>query len=161
MQSLRAAAWPRRPPTGTRQFHYYTVREPDINAFAIFGGFIFFNYGMILASDNESELASVLAHETAHVTQRHIARGERAEPSGSRTGGAMLAAILIGVLAAAAATPWRAPSQPPGHGRAAADQLHPLPGIEADRVGIGLLASAGFDPQAMADFFESMSRQRA
>src|ERR1700753_1314399 len=62
-------------PDSERVFHYYVVREGDINAEALPGAFIVVNYGTVLAADNESELAGVLAHETAHVTQRHLVRG--------------------------------------------------------------------------------------
>jgi len=145
----------------TRQFRYFVVNEPGINAFAIFGGFIFCNYGTILASGNESELASVLAHETAHVTQRHLARMINAQShQGLEQAATILGAILIGVLAG-------------GNGSAMEGAIAAAQGAviqqqinftraqeyEADRVGIGFLAAAGFDPQAMANFFEQMSRQ--
>jgi len=145
----------------TRHFHYYTVSEPGINAFAIFGGFIFCNYGTILASGNESELASVLAHETAHVTQRHLAREVNAQShAGLEQAATILGAILIGVLAG-------------GNGQAMEGAIAAAQGAaiqqqinftrsqeyEADRVGIGFLAAAGFDPNAMANFFEQMSRR--
>jgi predicted Zn-dependent protease len=144
----------------TRHFQYFTVREPGINAFAIFGGYIFCNYGTILASGNESELASVLAHETAHVTQRHLARAVNAEShQGLEQVATILGAILIGVLAG-------------GNGQAMEGAIVAAEGAsiqrqinftrtqeyEADRVGIGFLASAGFDPNAMANFFEHMAR---
>jgi predicted Zn-dependent protease len=145
----------------TRQFRYFVVNEPGINAFAIFGGFIFCNYGTILASGNESELASVLAHETAHVTQRHLARMINAQShQGLEQVATILGAILIGVLAG-------------GNGSAMEGAIAAAQGAviqqqinftraqeyEADRVGIGFLAAAGFDPQAMANFFEQMSRR--
>jgi predicted Zn-dependent protease len=144
----------------TRHFQYFTVNEPGVNAFAIFGGFIFCNYGTILASGNESELASVLAHETAHVTQRHLAREVNAQShQGLEQAATILGAILIGVLAG-------------GNGQAMEGAVAAAEGMaiqrqinftrtqeyEADRVGIGFLASAGFDPNAMANFFEAMSR---
>ena len=144
----------------TRHFQYFTVREPGINAFAIFGGYIFCNYGTILASGNESELASVLAHETAHVTQRHLARAVNAQShQGIEQAATILGAILIGVLAG-------------GNGQAMEGAIAAAQGAaiqqqinftrtqeyEADRVGIGFLASAGFDPNAMANFFEHMAR---
>src|SRR5258705_2711577 len=60
---------------GARQdFEFFGVRDPTINAFALPGGFVGVHTGLITAADSESELASVLAHELAHVTQRHIAR---------------------------------------------------------------------------------------
>ena len=61
--------------TGMRQdFEFFAIRDPSINAFALPGGFVGVHTGLIVASDNESEIASVIAHEMAHVTQRHIAR---------------------------------------------------------------------------------------
>ena len=59
---------------GQHQFYYFVIRDADINAFAIPGGFVAIHSGLILATRNENELAGVLAHETAHVTQRHIVR---------------------------------------------------------------------------------------
>ena len=61
-------------PESRRHFDYFPVRDPSINAFAMPGGFIGVNTGLISATRNESELAGVLGHETAHVTQHHIAR---------------------------------------------------------------------------------------
>src|SRR5690606_5002558 len=59
---------------GTFSFRFFAVEEDSINAFALPGGFIGVNTGLILETENESELAGVLAHEVSHVTQRHIAR---------------------------------------------------------------------------------------
>src|SRR5258708_37033178 len=59
---------------GQHQFYYFVIRDPEINASAIPGGFVIINSGLITATRNENELAGVLAHETAHVTQRHIVR---------------------------------------------------------------------------------------
>ena len=60
-------------------FHFFVVKDSSINAFALPGGFIGVNAGLLLATANESELAGVLAHEIAHVTQRHIARSIQAQ----------------------------------------------------------------------------------
>src|SRR5690349_4181327 len=61
-------------PDGAQGFQFFVVKDSVINAFAVPGGFVFINYGLILATNSESELASVLGHEIAHVTQHHIAR---------------------------------------------------------------------------------------
>ena len=61
-------------PGARGDFEFFAIRDPSINAFALPGGFVIVNTGLLLASQSESELASVLAHEIAHVTQRHIAR---------------------------------------------------------------------------------------
>jgi beta-barrel assembly-enhancing protease len=145
----------------TRHFKYSTVSEPGINAFAIFGGFIFCNYGTILASGNESELASVLAHETAHVTQRHLARMINAQSrQGLEQAATILGAILIGVLAGGNGSAMEG-AIAAAQGAVVQQQINftRAQEYEADRVGIGFLAAAGFDPQAMANFFEQMSRR--
>ena len=95
------------------------VRDPVINAFAMPGGFIAINPGLFLATRNENELAGVMAHETAHVTQRHLVRGMIDQThAGLVSTAAMLAAILLGrPRAAATPAPWRArfsrPKAPP------------------------------------------------
>jgi len=144
----------------TRRFQYFTVREAGINAFALPGGFIGLNYGTILASGNESELASVLAHETAHVTQRHIAREINAQSKqGLVSAATILAAILIGAAAGGNGSAMEG-AIAAAQGASIQQQINftRTQEYEADRVGIGFLASAGFDPNAMANFFEAMSR---
>ena len=148
-------------PDGSQRFTFFAVRDPGLNAFALPGGFIGVNYGLILATRNESELASVLAHEIAHVTQRHIARAVRAQGRQSLASmAAVLAAILIGAATGAggdAMTGAIAVAQ----GAAAQQQINFTRSneYEADRVGIGFLAAAGFEPRAMPDFFDTMGRR--
>src|SRR5512139_2764790 len=60
---------------GGRAFNFFVIRDNAINAFALPGGYVGVHSGLLLETRNESELAGVLAHEVAHVTQRHIARG--------------------------------------------------------------------------------------
>lgn len=146
---------------GAEGFQYFVVKDSAINAFAVPGGFIFINYGLILATNTESELASVLGHETAHVTQHHIARAIRAQSQQALpTMAAMLAAILLGAVAHGGGQATE--------GAIVAAQSAAIQGQinftrseeeEADRVGIGYLAGAGFDPQAMGNFFEVLSRK--
>ena len=82
---------------GEFDFDFFVVKDDRINAFALPGGYIGVNSGLILASETESELAGVLAHEISHVTQRHIAR---AAYDNQRTSivsmAAMLAALVLG-----------------------------------------------------------------
>ena len=59
---------------GGQYFHYFVIKDTSINAFAVTGGYVFINGGLILATSTESELAGVMGHETAHITQHHIAR---------------------------------------------------------------------------------------
>jgi predicted Zn-dependent protease len=145
---------------GGQRFQFFVVRDPRINAFALPGGFIGVNHGLVIATANEAQLASVLAHEIAHVTQRHIARSIRAQGRQSlASAAAILAAILIG------ATTGAADAVPAGiaiaQGTAAQQQINFTRSneSEADRIGIGFLAAAGFDPYAMPDFFETMGRR--
>jgi len=143
---------------GGRGFQYFVIKDLAINAFAVPGGFVFINAGTVLASSTESELAGVMAHETAHVTQHHIARMIRNQQQQSITSAAaLLAAILLGALGG---------GQAMEGGIAAAEGLAAQQQInfsrdnewEADRVGIGFLAGAGFDPNGMGEMFETMSR---
>ena len=84
---------------GGSGFHFFVVKDSVINAFAVPGGFVFLHDGLILATTTESELASVMAHEIAHVTQHHIARQIRAQGQQSiTTAAAILAAILLGAI---------------------------------------------------------------
>jgi predicted Zn-dependent protease len=147
-------------PDGQRKFTFFAVREGTINAFALPGGFIGVNYGTVLASRNESELAGVVGHEIAHVTQRHIARTFRAQGQQSiAQTAAILAAVLIGAIAGGGDAMQGAIAI--AQGAAAQQQVNFTRAneYEADRVGIGFVAGAGFDPEGMATFFETMSRR--
>lgn len=148
-------------PEGGRPFQFFGVRENTINAFALPGGFIGVNYGTVLATKNESELASVMGHEIAHVTQRHIARTVRAQGKQSITAAAaILAAILVGAIAGGSGDAMQG-AIAMAQGAAVQQQVNFTRAneYEADRVGIGFVAAAGFDPQAMPSFFETMSRR--
>jgi beta-barrel assembly-enhancing protease len=143
---------------GGRNFQYFVIKDPVINAFAVPGGFVFINAGTVLASSTESELAGVMAHETAHVTQHHIARMIRAQSQQSITSAAaILAAILLGAIGGGQAIEGGIAA---AQGLAAQQQINFTRDNEweADRVGIGFLAGAGFDPNGMGQMFETMSR---
>jgi beta-barrel assembly-enhancing protease len=143
---------------GGRGFQYFVVKDRSINAFAVPGGFVFLNDGLVLATSNESELASVMAHETAHVTQHHTARMIRDQGTQSITSAAaLLAAILLGAIGGGQAIEGGIVA---AQGLAAQHQINFTreQEFEADRVGIGYLAGAGFDANSMASFFEIMSR---
>ena len=144
---------------GAQRFTFFAVKDRAINAFALPGGFIGMNAGLVLETKNESELAGVMAHEIAHVTQRHIARSIAAQSRTSLVStAAMLAAILLGAAAGGGDGAMA--------GVAAAQSLAIQQQIsftranetEADRVGLGILARSGFDPDGMPAFFETMSR---
>jgi predicted Zn-dependent protease len=145
---------------GARQdFEFFAVRDASINAFALPGGFVGVHTGLLNAAETESQLASVLAHEIAHVTQRHIARmlGQQQQMQLPMMA-ALAAAILLGRsrpdLAAGAAAATQA--------GAVSAQLAYTRDFErdADRVGLQALADAGFDARAMASFFERMQRSQ-
>jgi len=147
---------------GARRFTFFAVRDSSINAFALPGGFIGVNAGLVKATQSESELAGVLAHEIAHVTQRHIARSiQNAGRANMASLAGMLAAILIG---ATTGLPGDAilGGVTAAQGLAAQNQINFTRAneAEADRVGIGILAAAGFDPVGMPEFFNIM-QQRA
>lgn len=141
-------------PAARYDFHFFLVNDPTINAFALPGGYVGVNDGLILAARDESELAAVLAHEIVHVTQRHHFRGEDNSSNLAMTA-ALIAAVLLGgnsqVGEAAMAS-------------AAANSIESRLRFtrsneqEADRIGIGMLAQAGFDPTAMPRFFERLQQ---
>jgi len=141
------------------RYQYFVVRDPTVNAFALPGGFIGVNSGLIMLTSSESELAGVLAHETAHVRQRHIARAIQAQSRASLTStAAMLAALLIGAMGGSGDLMLGGLAV--GQGIALQQSLNFTRSeeSEADRVGIGLLANAGFNATAMSSFFEQMAR---
>ncbi|MDF1689093.1 MAG: M48 family metalloprotease [Cycloclasticus sp.] len=135
-----------------RQFNFFVVRDYRINAFAGPDANIGLNTGLILAAESESELASVVAHEIAHVTQQHLQRAiETASQMSLPSAAATLAAVVLGATV-------------PGVGPAAilavqAGQVQKQINFtrsheaEADRVGVQNLADAGFDPRSMPVFF--------
>src|SRR5512134_1848980 len=87
-----------------QHFEFFLIRDPQINAFALPGGFIGVNTGLILAAQAESEVAGVMAHEIAHVTQRHIARMlMQQDQSAVATLGAIAAALLLSRVSTQAA----------------------------------------------------------
>ena len=141
----------------TLHFEYFVVNDPEINALTLPGGFIGVFTGLFLDTDNEDELAGVMAHETSHVTQRHIAR--TAEDQKDRS--LLNIATILGAILVAANT---------GDPNVAMGTLATAEGSiiqhqitftrsqeeEADRVGIQTLARAGFPPEGMIDFFKKM-----
>ncbi|BCF87418.1 MULTISPECIES: M48 family metalloprotease [Paraburkholderia] len=140
-------------------FDLFAMRDAQINAFSLPGGFIGVNTGLIVATQTESELASVVGHEMGHVLQRHIARMITA---GEHSGYAALAGLLLGVLAGVLAHSGDLGSAIAIGGQAYAvdNQLRFSRAAEheADRVGFQMLAGAGYDPYGMVSFFERLDR---
>lgn len=141
-------------------FTFFVVRNPEINAFAIPGGFIGINSGLITAAGNESQLASVVAHEAAHVLQRHIARSIASQGNqGLKTAAAIVAAILISQRSTeagqAALLTGLAASRQSSINFTRSNEY------DADRLGIQLLSDANYNPRGMVDFFEVLRRRTA
>jgi beta-barrel assembly-enhancing protease len=140
---------------GLPEFHFFLVNNPTINAFAVPGGFIGVHTGLLLAARSEAELAAVLAHETAHITQRHI---PRMIAESRRLSGPALAAILAGILIAASGQPGGEAAILLTTAGMAQNELNFTRAFEqeADRIGMNILNSAGYDARAMPAFFEQM-----
>ena len=144
-----------------QKFTFFMLRERQINAFATLGGYIAVNAGLVLTAEREDEVAAVLSHEIAHITQQHVLRAvERAQRD--------RIPILLGMLAAVVAAQQAGGSS---GGNAAMAGITSAMGLleqrqinytrsnesEADRLGIRTLARSGYDVDAMAGFFERMS----
>lgn len=142
------------------RFTFFVVNDERINAFAVPGGYIGINAGLILTSETESQLVGVLAHEIAHVTQRHIAR--RLADSSSRQG-LTLGAVLTGILMAAGGSGKAAEALIFSGIAAEAQQSLAFSRsneLEADKIGLGIVDKAGFDPNGMAEFFQVLQRKK-
>ena len=138
-------------------YTFFVVNDPSINAFAAPGGYIGIHTGLILTSESEDELAGVIAHEIAHITQRHMTRTyQSAKRHRLATAVALLAAVLIGqnvdqLTEAALVTATAANAQLQINFTRANEK-------EADYIGIKTLANAGFNPEGMPVFFERMQK---
>ncbi|MGI9331755.1 MAG: M48 family metalloprotease [Gammaproteobacteria bacterium] len=138
-------------------FFFFMVNDEAINAFAGPGGHIGVHTGLVLATESEDELASVLAHETAHVTQRHIARAyENASRNNIPALAGIIAAIALGAVSGSADAGVAAASAIAGLQVQNQIDLIRANEKEADRVGMELLSKADFDPRAMPAFFEKL-----
>ncbi len=134
------------------QWHFTVVDSPEVNAFALPGGYVYITRGIMPYLDSEAELAAVIAHEMGHVTAGHGVRLPSASPAADPS--AMLGSILVpslnsqsgGTLLQTLAQTWTA-----GYGRD-----HEL---QADRLGAEYLAQAGYAPQAMIDVIGALKNQ--
>ncbi|MFT5813938.1 MAG: putative Zn-dependent protease [Psychroserpens sp.] len=139
-------------------FEFFIIRNQELNAFAFFGGHIAIHSGLITTASTESELASVVAHEISHVTQRHLARRLEAQnKSQPLTMAAMVSSVLLTLInpsvgMAALSTTMAASQQASINYTRGNEQ-------EADRVSIALLANSGFNPQGAPNFFTTMSEK--
>ncbi len=146
---------------GEQRLTFFPVRDKSINAFALPGGFIGVHTGLMLRTEQESELAGVVAHEIGHVVQRHIARAVESQSRGSLANIARtLGAVLIGVATGSADAAIGLVSLAQATSMQQQINFTRMEEHEADRVGIGYLAAAGFDPNGMTGFFSTMMRER-
>ncbi|MDN5863693.1 MAG: M48 family metalloprotease [Gammaproteobacteria bacterium] len=139
-------------------FHYFALKAPVINAFALPGAYIAVFSRLILITRNEDELAGVMAHETAHIVQRHTARRMADATYNTLVN---LGILLGGLIAAAAGAGIGAVIAAQGGIIQRQINYTRADEFEADRVGIGILARAGFDPKGMIGFFQYMQRNYA
>ena len=133
------------------------LRDRSINAFALPGGYLGLNLGLIGAVSQRDELASVLAHELSHVTQRHIARMfERQDQQAPL----LLGALLLGAVAMSRNPEMANAILVGGQAVAAQQQLNFTRDMEreADRVGLGLMGQAGYQPEAFVRMFERLQQ---
>jgi predicted Zn-dependent protease len=140
-------------------FHFFLVDKQNINAFAGPGGYIGIHTGLISTTESESELAAVIAHEIAHVTQHHLMRTfQMVDNMSLATTALVIAAVVLGAatdnpdLAMAASTGVQAGALQRQINFTRANEQ------EADRIGIRVTADAGFDPRAMPTFFHRMGK---
>lgn len=144
--------------TGAGRYHFFLIEDPSVNAFAGPDGHIGIFSGLVLTCENEGELAAVLAHEIAHVTQRHLIRSfEDQKRLSIPATAALIAAAILGAqvdtdLGAAAVAGIQAAAV---QRQINFTREHEK---EADRIGIAILAAAGFDPYVMPGFFERLAR---
>lgn len=139
-------------------YTFYWLDNPTINAFAAPGSYVAINSGLFLATRDEAELAGVVAHEVAHVAQRHIAR----QYADAQQFSLPVAAAMLASVALAAAAGGQAGSAALAS-TLAADAQHRINLTrgneqEADRVGYALLQRSGFDAEGMTRFFEYLQR---
>lgn len=137
-------------------FRFFMIRDRNINAFAFFGGYVALHSGLFLHARTESELASVIAHEIAHVTQRHLARSmeeqaRRSPATLAALAGALLLAIAAPEAGIAAITATTAGTMQSQINYTRSNEK------EADRFGINTLVKAGYDAQAMPRFFSRLA----
>ncbi|ORJ18565.1 hypothetical protein BS639_24630, partial [Rouxiella silvae] len=139
-------------------FHFFIVNNDELNAFAFFGGNVVLHSAIFRYTDNESQLASVLAHEISHVTQRHLARAmEDQKRKSPLTWVGVLGSILLTMASPQAGMAGLT-------GTLAGTQQGMISFTrsneeEADRIGLQVLQRSGFDPEAMPNFLQKLADQ--
>jgi predicted Zn-dependent protease len=140
-----------------REFIFFVVSDPSINAFAMPGGNIGVHTGLLLAAQNESELAGVVAHEISHVTQDHIARMVASQ---NQSQWPTMAALALALLAARSNPNVASAAIASTQAYSIQNQLNYSRDYEreADRLGYEMLTRARFDPRGMSGFFNRLQR---
>lgn len=138
-------------------FDVFVLKDSTLNAFAMPGGFIGVHTGLILATQSESELASVLAHEMSHVTQHHLARSIAPQQQAQT---ASLLTMAVAILAARSRPDLAMGAAMGSQAAAMQSQLSYSRDFEreADRIGLSLLERSGYDIRGMGDFFGRMEQ---
>ena len=137
------------------EFEFFAVNDYGINAFAMPGGFVGVNAGLLLTTQSESELASVLSHEISHVTQHHLARMIASQQGDSLIS---MATIALAILAARTNPQASEAAIVSAQARSMQKQLNFTRSYEeeADRIGLQLLRKSGFNTHAMPEFLERL-----
>jgi predicted Zn-dependent protease len=135
------------------EWHFYVVDSPEVNAFALPGGYVFVNRGLIERVDSLDELAGVLGHEIGHVTQRHTVKLQQKAQAAEI--GTALACMLTKVCGSQAAGVGIGASESAMFAKFSRDAEH-----EADSVGMIYVVRAGVDPRGMTSMFEKLLAER-
>ena len=143
--------------SGAYSFEVFAVKDSSINAFALPGGFIGFHTGLLVSAETDSEVASVMGHETGHVLQRHLARQIDRQSTNTMIA---LAGVLLGALAAASNPGAAAGLMQAGQAVAVNNQLSYSRDAEreADRIGFQILAASGYDVAGAPGFFQRLQK---
>lgn len=143
--------------SGAYNFEVFAVKDSSINAFALPGGFIGFHTGLLVSAETDSEVASVMGHETGHVLQRHLARQMDKQATNTMIA---LAGILLGALAASRNPGAASGLMQGGQAVAVNNQLSYSRDAEreADRIGFQILAASGYDVNGAPGFFQRLQK---
>ena len=143
--------------SGAYNFEVFAVKDSSINAFALPGGFIGFHTGLLTSAESDSEVASVMGHETGHVLQRHLARQMDQQTTNTMIA---LAGMLLGALAASRNPGAASGLMQGGQAVAINNQLSYSRDAEreADRIGFQILAASGYDVNGAPGFFQRLQK---
>jgi predicted Zn-dependent protease len=143
--------------SGAYNFELFAVKDSSINAFALPGGFIGFHTGLIVSAESDSEVASVMGHETGHVLQRHLARQMDKQTTNTMIA---IAGMVLGALAMSRNPQAAAGLMQGGQAAAINNQLSYSRDAEreADRIGFQILDASGYDVNGAPGFFQRLQK---